>query len=336
MGFASVLPSRLQAEYRLQSHALRHWRAFLPSLLLLPLGLLYCVSPINLIADRRFYVGHLDEAAFLLAGLLASRLATGRIAATRHARRAAAPAPAPRPDGAINLGHMVLRAAPPAGAARTIIISGVARSGTSMIAHIVRQAGVPLGPTADPVVAEDTQIAAAARLGRASLRAIIAERNRSATVWGFKLPNIHTCLSARRLALFRNPVVILAVRDPVAVAQRNVVSMHAVPADALAEAVRDLQGLWRYASRIAVPVLLLSYEKAIRHPDHTVRLVRDFCGIGGDADPAGASPIRPEDAAYRQAASLPALPVPALPVPILPGQTPHAPGKALALRQHRP
>ena len=64
-----------QAEYEacLVVEAARQPRACVASWLMLGIGLAYLVGPINLIPDKTPYVGHLDEAAFLIGGITLAR-----------------------------------------------------------------------------------------------------------------------------------------------------------------------------------------------------------------------------------------------------------------------
>ncbi len=316
---------RIQFELRLWRHVLKFWRSYLMPLSLLFVGLVYWASPIDLITDPRPYIGHLDEFAFFLIGLITSRLAVGSATlASAHTKlptsRGGLPLPSvptvsaiaalfkERSAEHINLGQLVLnpQLVGHFGPERTIIISGIARGGTSMAAQVVREAGIQLGDTADPVVHEDIEVAeAVTHLRRAQLRGLIGRRNRQHAIWGFKLPNLHERLTPWDMALFRNPHIILMVRDPVAVAQRNVVSMYGDPRTKVSEAFRDLDRLWQFARRLSVPVLLLSYEKAVARPDVAVAMIADFCGVDA-SDSSLLSPdlIRPENEPYRRATAL--------------------------------
>ena len=103
-----------------------------------------------------------------------------------------------------NLGICYLNqpAAPPS-APRTLILTGLARSGTSMLAQAVRAAGIPIGATANNVVREDTEIAAALDVGDfAKLDALVAARDAAHQVWGFKRPNLHAMLGPADLRRF--------------------------------------------------------------------------------------------------------------------------------------
>lgn len=162
----------------------------------------------------------------------------------------------------------------------TLIVSGVARSGTSMLATILHTAGVTMGDPPLDVVIEDGEILAAARSGQDTLlRQIIARRDAAHAVWGFKLPNLPSYLPADRVAWFRNPRMILIYRDPVAVAVRDSLSEYFDPRATLVSTLHGMIGMIGFAERVGCPTLMLSYEKAIASPERTVRAVLRFCGL---------------------------------------------------------
>ncbi len=163
---------------------------------------------------------------------------------------------------------------------RTFIISGVARGGTSLLAKLFIMADVPLGDTADPVVFEDREIATALerRGERTTLHNIIEQRNAEHQIWGFKRPNLFDHLAAEELSCFRQPSLVLIFRDPVAVAQRNVISNRSIAANSLDAAADGLAKLASFARRAACPTLLVSYEKALAFPGRLIDALAAFSG----------------------------------------------------------
>lgn len=162
----------------------------------------------------------------------------------------------------------------------TLIVSGVARSGTSMVATILHTAGVLMGDPPLPVVLEDAEFLTAVQTGHeAPLRAVIARRNAMRPVWGFKLPNLVAYLHADRIAWFRNPRLILIFRDPVAVAVRDSLSEYFDPRETITSSLHGMLATVSFAEQAGCPTLMLSYEKAIAAPERTVRAVLRFCGV---------------------------------------------------------
>lgn len=184
-----------------------------------------------------------------------------------------------------NTGTIILNQARPAEQRtlpeRTVIVSGAARSGTSMVARVLHAAGVPMGSDVDQVVFEDAGFSVLFEqrtLDRQALRALVDDRNRNHAVWGFKRPHLHEQDPAI-IGMFRNPLVVLIVRDLVAVAERNVISEMLDPAVSLAAAANDLQRVIGFARSLTCPVLLLSYEKALQNRPVFVDSLTRFCGL---------------------------------------------------------
>ena len=162
----------------------------------------------------------------------------------------------------------------------TLIVSGVARSGTSMVARLLARVGVPMGDEIDDVVFEDVELLELfSRGAMEELREAIRIRDQRNPVWGFKRPHLHVH-GPEIIRLFRNPRVIITSRDPVAITGRNLVSeQFEKAAHSLVEAAQDLSEAMRFAAALDCPTLLVSYEKAIQHPADFVETLLDFCGI---------------------------------------------------------
>ena len=94
----------------------------------------------------------------------------------------------------------------------TVVIVGVQRGGTSMVAGVARELGVNLGKNLgnnheDPeFLSKDLD----------KIRNVIASRNQSFDVWGWKMPHSSEYL-LELLADVRNPFVIVVVRNLLAV-----------------------------------------------------------------------------------------------------------------------
>jgi len=166
------------------------------------------------------------------------------------------------------------------GTKKTIIVTGIARSGTSMIASMLQEAGLFIGEFLYDVVNEDAQILEFLRSGNKELlKTLIAQRNGQHVQWGFKIPNLHAYLRHDDLSLFRNPHLIVISRDPVAVAMRDSISEHLGELQAMVGASSALHSLAQFVQRVDCPVLLVSYEKALSFPNVIIDSVLKFCGI---------------------------------------------------------
>ncbi len=185
-------------------------------------------------------------------------------------------------NGLVNKGFIVNRPGPssPGGAGRTFIVTGLYRSGTSLVASVLRQVGIFMGARINDIVHEDEELAKVieARDGD-RLKQLIAERNATYGTWGFKLPMLHESLDHADMALFNDPHVIVPFRDPVAISVRASLSEYREPMQALRDAADDLAALVAFVQRLRCPSLLLSYEKSLVFPGDFVDAIAQFCGL---------------------------------------------------------
>jgi len=160
----------------------------------------------------------------------------------------------------------------------TIIVVGVARSGTSMVAKCLREMGVFIGTKADQAVHEDVEIARALESGDVrELKRLISERDSAHTIWGFKRPGAFKLIN-RFVQHFRNPRFVITFRDPVAIAKRNEISMQMDFMKAFRLATYDLSELTNFVDETTVPVMMVSYEKSLQEPRQFVEALARFCG----------------------------------------------------------
>ena len=168
-------------------------------------------------------------------------------------------------------------------AEQTLLITGLARSGTSILAGILQSAGVWLGDHVYEPINEDAEIAQMLRARDLSrLDALISRHNAKAPVWGLKIPDLHQFLQHDELSLFRNPHLIVIFRDPVAVAARNALSEQMDGMQAIIEATSAMHALAQFVRASRLPFLFVSYEKALVFPRSFIDNVLDFCGIALD------------------------------------------------------
>lgn len=184
----------------------------------------------------------------------------------------------------LNTGVIAARTAAPRtrkdASRRTIIVTGIARSGTSLIATLLKKAGLFMGEFLHDVVNEDGQVLELLRHhDTAMLKELIGARNAVHAQWGFKIPNLHIYLTAAELALFRNPHLIVVCRDPVAIAMRDALPEYIDKLDGIVKTANAMYGVAQYVQRANCPALLLSYEKALSLPNVMIDRVLEFCGI---------------------------------------------------------
>jgi hypothetical protein len=185
----------------------------------------------------------------------------------------------------------------PAPQQSTIIAVGVPRSGTTMVAKALANLGVFLGAELDHSIYEDTRLAYALENAPAVLPNIIEAYNASHDVWAFKRPTAYQTIYP---ALFRNPRFVVTFRDPVAIARREELSMMFDFREQLIRATRWSADLAEFALRQDVPVMLVSYEKAMAEPKRFVSGLARFAGISPTwlQRRAARASIRPSPADY--------------------------------------
>lgn len=210
-----------------------------------------------------------------------------------------------RTDQLTNYGLLSIQESQPDETA-TVVVVGLPRSGTSMIAAVLKSLGVFIGTAIDSAVFEDQEIAAALTAeNSAQLQQLIAARNAAHRVWGFKRPEAYRHLDLL-CASCRNPRVIVTFRDILAIALRNRISMQIDPLQFLPRLAEDSRGLVAAVSRLSAPSLLISYEKALQFPAETVGEIAKFCGLSVTEQQIGeaAAAIENGNLRYIQAARL--------------------------------
>jgi hypothetical protein len=171
--------------------------------------------------------------------------------------------------GCITVGHA---AADGDACARTIVITGLGRSGTTMMAALLQEAALPIGEfLADGVLEDRELLDLIARRDLAALHEAVALRDAREDVWGFKLPNLHRYLRHTDLSVFRNPRMVVVLRDVVAVAVRHAIAEHWDPFDALSDIAEGTLALTHFVRLAGCP--------ALAFPDETIGSILGFCGL---------------------------------------------------------
>jgi hypothetical protein len=182
----------------------------------------------------------------------------------------------------LNRGVIQHHPAKPAAASggQTFIVTGLHRSGTSLVASVLRQIGIFMGTEINEIVHEDEAIAKILIAGdQDGLRRLIRQRDTNYGTWGFKFPMLSPSLRAEDIASFSDPHFIVMFRDPVAIAVRTSLSEYQDPVRALRTAVTEQADLLTFIDRLRVPTLLLSYEKSLIFPADFIDAILGFCGL---------------------------------------------------------
>lgn len=176
----------------------------------------------------------------------------------------------------------------------TVVVLGTARGGTSMVAGVLRILGVDLGAELDEDNNEDRvflqhggdrrifserSLASRKREYLKHVRRYIAERNQAGRTWGWKDPLASHYIEDVVGHLAR-PAFLFVARDPIAIATRQLFEEKSTAPGALLaymlHALEDYRWVATFLTGCSPPPLLISYERALRHPEATVAGIRDY------------------------------------------------------------
>jgi hypothetical protein len=190
---------------------------------------------------------------------------------------------------------------------KTVVVLGTYRGGTSMVAKMLRDLGVPMGwcqiGPSDPYdSAEDaefrdllhrmdlldkTQLSAYdfSSAGLDALTGLIWRRDAAHQIWGWKFPGtvkwlLHSGLAAR----LRNPHFITVFRDPLAVFQHQTAIGWINPANVRSQTERSFQWVMSEFQRLTdhvmactYPHLLVSFERTVMGGAAAKRALVESC-----------------------------------------------------------
>jgi hypothetical protein len=164
----------------------------------------------------------------------------------------------------------------------TVIVSGVGRSGTSMVAKLVDALGISMGKTDGLAVYEDQELNRALyQFDYNLVRKLIRERDTAQQRWGFKFASLQNHIFAPQLEYFRNPRLIIVMRDVIATASRSFISDVEQKGfdETLINVTKQTSDMVYFVINATYPTLLVSYEKFVGLPDKGIDAVANFCGI---------------------------------------------------------
>lgn len=178
----------------------------------------------------------------------------------------------------INYGQFVLNDSP-IGPYATIAATGMGRSGTTMIARILKELGLQMDYSRPEGSQDDKEIQDLVIRDRwEEFEAVCRRRDGENAVWGFKSPKIRKDL-ARTAGVLRAPRFIVTFRDVLAIALRNNISVHADVTEAMRLAIKGYVHILQQIDHLEVPILLVSYEKALLFPEQAVSRIAAFTGF---------------------------------------------------------
>ncbi|WP_201616718.1 hypothetical protein [Psychrobacter immobilis] len=162
---------------------------------------------------------------------------------------------------------------------KTLIVVGVARGGTSLVAGTLSNLGVFSGTLSNAPVFEDVRLSSAFESGNLKLaEQVISEYDRSNKVWVFKRPSIINYLEEVHTRV-RNPVYLFIFKDIFSIANRNSISMKLDILNGIEKAHNDYSKILSFIKRHEINGFLLSYEKIMNNKEQYVDNMVSLVGL---------------------------------------------------------
>jgi hypothetical protein len=180
-------------------------------------------------------------------------------------------------DSSARARHIVL-GTPNHDAPKTVVILGLPRGGTSMVAGVVRELGIDLGPRLgvnheDPhFLPTDLDV----------IRRRIRERNAQDQTWGWKMPHSTDYIDRIETDL-RNPHVIFVFRNILGVALSQERHSAAELDIALDFSLQKMGTMLSKIGKLSCPKLLIDYDSAVRAKEDFVSTLSSFLGLEPDS-----------------------------------------------------
>jgi hypothetical protein len=160
----------------------------------------------------------------------------------------------------------------------TVVILGIPRGGTTMVAGVAKRCGLSIGVNL-PGNLEDPDFSNG---DVARMEAAVAARNAAMDVWGWKFPRAASYLP-ELMPKLRNPRIVMVWRDLMATVARKIARGNPLQ-ESLMTASRIQTRNLRLMSLNPCPILHVSYEKAILDPEPFVATLAAFVGGRPPAD----------------------------------------------------
>ncbi len=160
----------------------------------------------------------------------------------------------------------------------TVIITGLARSGTSMVAGILNELGAPMGKSWARGVFEDAELDADFKYWPFEVPHHRIEARNANPIWGFKHPALYDRLHPQDLRHFRNPRLVLVTRDFAAVCARYLRDNPNLEA-IIPETSEQHSRMVKFFQAAECPKMMVSYERFLASPLQMILPLAEFCGL---------------------------------------------------------
>ena len=180
----------------------------------------------------------------------------------------------------LNRGIHIVNQTLPSPSSKTIVVMGVARSGTSMAAIVLHHLGVHMGIGRDDVIYERADVYNKLENKKINrFKRFVELENQKHNLWGWKRPRSIEYVQ-RFEPHIRNPHYVIPFRDLLAIATRNNLTIDADVTENLFQVYKfGYKKVIRFLHRNKQPTFLFSYEKAITDPKTFVNKLAEFVGV---------------------------------------------------------
>ncbi len=153
---------------------------------------------------------------------------------------------------------------------KTLIVIGVVRGGTSLVAGTIDKLGIFTGKKSRPPVYEDVVLAELFEKNNYdAAQKIIDEYNANHDIWLFKRPSVINYIDDVN-QLFRNPIYLIIFKDIFSVSNRNSISMTTDTIQGLKKAHDEYSKILSFINKNEINGYLLSYEKIMQNTENFV------------------------------------------------------------------
>ncbi len=183
---------------------------------------------------------------------------------------------------------------------KTLIVIGVARGGTSLIAGSLDHMGIFTGDSSGNPVYEDLRLAKAFEEGEyARAQEIINDYNSRFDVWAFKRPASVQYLT-KLISMTRNPVLLIVFRDIFSIANRNKLSMKMGLVPGLQKALHDYNDIVEIIGKRYCDMYFFSYDKVMIHKELFIKELSELSSATCTSDTYAkvSEFIQPDSASY--------------------------------------
>lgn len=162
---------------------------------------------------------------------------------------------------------------------RTLLVTGMGRSGTSALASLIEYQGIYLGKAAKNPTQDDRRFAISIVEGTDDYKKILAKRNEEHEIWATKSPRYRRQLDFV-ISQLRNPMIIIAHRDVVGVSVRNrLADVVDFGMPSMIDYLNVHAGTIERIIGTGIPQLHLSFELLSGTFETAARAIAEFAGV---------------------------------------------------------